>query len=92
MAYYGHEYIVPAFIEKAIKGKSTRDVESIDMLEILFQNRMYDLGLINDWSGYASGYSDLVFNNKTDFSNLYKKVSKSLGKKLEKFLEKITKV
>ena len=92
MAYYGHEYIVPAFIEKAIKGKSTRDFESIDMLEILFQNRMYDLGLINDWSEYASGYSDLVFNNKTDFSNLYKKVSKSLGKKINKFLEKITKV
>ncbi len=91
MAYYGHEYIVPAFIEKAIKGKSTRDEKSIDMLEILFKHRMYDLGLINDWGNYASGYSDLVFNNKSEFSNLYKKVAKSIDKKISKFLEKIEK-
>ena len=91
MAYYGHEYIMPEYIEKAIKGKSTRDVDSIEMLEILFKHRMYDLGQINDWGNYASGYSDLVFNNKSDFSNLYKKVSKSIGKKISKFLENITK-
>ena len=90
MAYYGHEYVMPEFIEKAIKGKSTRDVESIEMLEILFQNRMYDLGLINDWSNLASGYSDLVFNNKNDYASQYKKVSKSAVKKLNKFLEKIS--
>ena len=89
MAYYGHEYIVPAFIEKAIKGKSTRDEQSIDMLEILFRHRMYDLGLINDWSAIASGYSDLVFNNKNDYANHFKKVSKGVQKKLDAFLKKI---
>jgi hypothetical protein len=89
MAYYGHEYIVPAFIEKAIKGKSTRDVESIEMLDIIFQNRMYDLGLINDWGGLASGYNNLVFNNKNDYASLYKKSSKNAQKKLDAFLKKI---
>lgn len=89
MAYYGHEYIVPAFIEKAIKGKSTRDEQSIDMLEILFRHRMYDLGLINDWSAIASGYSDLVFNNKNDYANHFKKVSKGVQKRLDAFLKKI---
>lgn len=89
MAYYGHEYVMPGYIEKAIKGKSTRDEKSIEMLDIIFQNRVYDLGLINDWNGYASGYSDLVFNNKSEFSKLYKKVEKSIDKKISKFLEKI---
>jgi ABC-type glycerol-3-phosphate transport system substrate-binding protein len=91
MAYYGHEYVMPEYIEKAIKGKSTRDEKSIDMLEILFKHRMYDLGLINDWNAYASGYSDLVFNNKNEFSKLYKKVEKSIGKKINKFVENIIK-
>ncbi len=90
MAYYGHEYIVPAYIEKAIKGKSTRDVESIDMLDIVFSNRMYDLGLINDWGGPANGYMLLVFNNKNDYASLYKKSSKSAIKKLDQFLKKIS--
>ena len=89
MAYYGHEYIEPAFIEKAIKGKSTPDEQSIDMLEILFRHRMYDLGLINDWSAIASGYSDLVFNNKNDYANHFKKVSKGVQKRLDAFLKKI---
>lgn len=89
MAYYGHEYVMPEYIEKAIKGKSTRDEKSIEMLEILFKHRMYDLGLINDWNAYASGYSDLVFNNKSEFSKLYKKVEKTISKKINKFIEKI---
>ena len=50
---------------------------------------MYDLVLINDWSGIASGYSDLVFNNKNDYANHFKKVSKSVQKKLDAFLKKI---
>lgn len=89
MAYYGHLYIMPEYIEKAIKGKSTRDVKSIEMLEILFKNRMYDLGLINNWSNFASGYSDLVFNNSSEFSKLYKRVNKAVGKKIDSFLSKI---
>ena len=60
MAYYGHVFIAPEFMEKAIKGKGTRDVDSIDMLKIIMKNRQYDLGLINDWGSIASGYSNLV--------------------------------
>ena len=89
MAYYGHQIIVPEFIEKAIKGIATRDVESIEMLDIIFQNRMYDLGLINDWGGLASGYNNLVFNNKNDYASMFKKSSKSAEKKLKSFLKKV---
>ncbi len=89
MAYYGHEIIVPEFIEKAIKGKTTRDVESIEMLDIIFKNRMYDLGLINDWGALASGYNNLVFNNKNDYASMFKKASKAADKKLKNFLKKV---
>ena len=89
MAYYGHELIVPEFIEKAIKGIATRDVESIEMLDIIFKNRMYDLGLINDWGTIASSYSDLVFNNKSDYASTFKKTSKSAEKQLKNFLKKV---
>ena len=82
--------VVPEYIEKVIKGKSTRDEQSIDMLEIIFQNRIYDLGLINDWGKLASGFMNLVFNNQNNYANLYKKVSKSAQNKLENFIKKIT--
>ena len=89
MAYYGHEYIVPEFIEKAIKGKGTRDVESIDMLEIILKNRKYDLGWINDWGGIATGYSDLVFNNKNDYASMFGARKTKANNALKKFLSKL---
>ena len=89
MAYYGHEYIMPEFYEKAIRGKATRDVESLDMLDIIFTNRMYDLGLINDWGALASGYNNLVFSNKNDYAKQFKSASKAADKKLKQFLSKI---
>ena len=89
LAYYGHEIITPEFYEKAIRGKSTRDIESLDMLDIILRNRTYDLGLINDWGAMSSAYSDLVFNNKNDYASSFKRTSKSAEKSLNKFLQKI---
>ncbi len=89
MAYYGHEYISPEFNEKVIKGKGTRDVESIDMLEIIYKNRQYDLGWINDWGNIANGYSDLVFNNKKDYASMFQKGEKKARNAIKKFLSKL---
>ena len=89
MAYYGHKFITPEFIEKVIKGKGTRDVESIDMLEIIYKNRQYDLGWINDWGGIANGYSDLVVNNKNTYASMVQKGEKQARNAIKKFLSKL---
>ena len=91
MAYYGYKYLTPAYIEKQIKGKSTRDVESIEMIDIIMKNRSYDLELIHDWGSLASSYSDLVFNNKKTFSSMYKKCSSAAEKKIKSYLKTIEK-
>lgn len=36
--------VVPAYYEVALKGKYTRDETSVEMLNIIFGNRVYDLG------------------------------------------------
>ena len=92
MAYYGHELIMPEYIERAIKNKSTRDPDSKEMIDILLNNRVYDLGLINDWGGISSEYENLVFNNQSDFASMYKKREKSAKNALTKFLNNIEKL
>ncbi len=89
MAYYGYKFLTPAFIEKQIKGKSTRDAESIEMIDIIMQNRSYDLELIHDWGGLATSYSELVFDNKNNYSSVYKKCSSSAEKKIRSYLKMI---
>jgi hypothetical protein len=51
MAAEGHRVIMPAYYEVSIAGKFVRDEESIDMLNIAFDTRMYDLGVVFDWGG-----------------------------------------
>ena len=41
LAYYGYEDMIPVYYEKALKGKNTRDDESIEMLDLIFSNVKY---------------------------------------------------
>jgi len=45
MGYTSTETLVPAFYERCVAGKYTRDEESIDTLEIIFSTAKFDLGL-----------------------------------------------
>jgi len=49
MAAEGHRIIMPAYYEVSIEGKFVRDVDSIDMLDIAFATRKYDLGVVFNW-------------------------------------------
>ncbi|MBO4421945.1 MAG: hypothetical protein J5879_00785 [Clostridia bacterium] len=91
MAYYGYKYLTPAYLDKQIKGKSTRDVESIEMIDIIMKHRAYDLELIHDWGNLATSYSNLVFDNKNNYASVYKKCSKTAEKKINTFLTSIEK-
>lgn len=44
MAQYSYEYIRPAWYEKTLTGKYTRDDESEEMLDIIYSNVLYDPG------------------------------------------------
>ena len=44
LAYFGERDIKPALYEVTLKGKSARDQESQAMLDIIFQNIVYDIG------------------------------------------------
>ena len=38
------KHVIPAYYDKMLKGKVARDEESAEMLDIIFRNRIYDLG------------------------------------------------
>ena len=49
-----------AYIDKAVKYQSTRDDESIDMLDIIINNTVYDIGVVYDFGGTYSSLNTLV--------------------------------
>ena len=50
LAYYGYKDIQPEYYERALKGKGTRDSESEEMLDIIFDNIKYEFTQVYSFS------------------------------------------
>ncbi len=79
MAILGKEYVIPAYYDVAMKTRDSRDIESAEMLDIIVQNRVFDLGYYNTSMGgaYSSHFAEMARNNVNDFTSWYEGKLKS---------------
>ena len=75
----------PAFYDKSLIGKHTRDEESEAMLDIIFSTRVYDLGWYYQIGGLDMGLINIIRNKSGTFAST---VEKAMGK-VEKDINKI---
>ena len=54
MAAYSQKLVEPAFYEKVLVGQGLRDQESEPMLDIIFSNVVYDLGVIYEFGNFST--------------------------------------
>lgn len=76
--------LTEAYYDKTLKGKTTRDEESSAMLDLIFANRVYDLGWYYQFGGYNEGVMNQFRNYKNEFASLYKTSEKIANKIIEK--------
>lgn len=69
ITYESSQTTFPAYIETSIKTKYSRDEESIEMLDIIFSNRSFDIGFIFDWGGCSSFYTTLLSSNSPELAS-----------------------
>ena len=86
MEAYSSLYVVPAVYEKTLIGKVIRDNESEKMLDIIFANRIYDIGYIFNWGSISSFVPGFASSNKTDFASKYAKQESKILSDIEKYL------
>lgn len=79
MAILGREYVIPAYYDVALKTRNSRDEDSAPMLDIIMENRVFDLGYYNEKLGgaYASHFADLAKEKNPDFASWYEKKLKT---------------
>jgi len=83
-----YKILVPAYYDVALKVKSTRDEQSIAMMDLIVNARVFDFGYVYDaWKGASFILMDLVANNKRDFASYYAKKEKSVTKYYNKVIE-----
>jgi len=87
MAYRSSIDLTPAYFDKVLTGKQFRDEESSDMLKIIKENRVFDLGFIFDWGKLSSGYRKLAMSSSTDFSSMYEQNSAVAQVEIDKLVE-----
>lgn len=74
------------FYDTVLSGVTVRDEESRDMLDIIFANRVFDLGFINGW-GISDIYTSLLNSSSDVFASTYERKQKSITKMIEKAIK-----
>ncbi|MBE6611364.1 MAG: hypothetical protein E7632_02625 [Ruminococcaceae bacterium] len=88
LGYYGQQYIKPAFIDTTVVAKSLRDEDSVEMLELIMNSIVYDIGIYFDWGGLASKVNALGSGNKPDgFASMYAGAESAAKEAMNKTLE-----
>lgn len=71
LAYYGQKIVTPAYYEKTIVGQSTRDEESVEMLDIILSTVAYDIGYYYQFGTYNNQLIYMVRENDRSFVTRY---------------------
>ncbi|MBR5870793.1 MAG: extracellular solute-binding protein [Clostridia bacterium] len=79
--------VSPAFYDVCLEGKSVRDNESAEILDIIFANKVFDYGLVADVAGFKNMMKSMEAKGSTDVASTFE----TAVKKAEKAIEKIAK-
>lgn len=89
LAYESQTTTMPAYYDILLTGKFARDEETVEMLDIIYSNIVYDYGM--NYCGFSSGFFPLLYmipqmiaqNKSTDLSSWYSKNEKQAQKALD---------
>lgn len=75
--------VLPVFHDIVLEGKGTRDKESRDMLQLVFETRTYDPGLIFDLAGFARYIMHYTQYGTSDFASAYAEYEGKIDERLK---------
>ena len=83
--------VTRAYYDVTLKRKLARDNDSSEMLDMIFGNRIYDIGFTYNWGALQSFYENLVKKTPLDFTSQYEKNEPKIIKAMEKTIEEFNK-
>lgn len=79
--------VIKTYYDIVLSQKYARDAQSIEMLDILFKNRVVDLGSVFNWGTVNQSIESQAENANTDIASLYAKIEPTVAGAIEKFVE-----
>ena len=69
MAYYGMKDVTPEYYDHTLKDKRFEDPESLEMLDLIFRNRTYDMSAVFNFSNSLTFFTGILLNGLNGQSN-----------------------
>lgn len=88
LACESYNTVTPILYETFLKRKLTTDAESMEMIDYVLRNRVFDLAYAGMQGGIGTFVRDLLSSKSTDVVSYFDKNSKSAKKKLTTMVEK----
>ncbi len=89
LAWESRYTVTPEYTETLLQRKYTRDAESMDMLELIMENRTYDLMFFANWGDLLSVPSTAYAQGRTvapsDFASMIKAAEQAIATDMEFF-------
>ena len=82
----------PAYYEITLEGKTIRDEDSADMLDIIFETRFFDVGFYYQVGGYNNSLFDMFYGGNSNYGSQFKASERAVAKQLEKIDESFEKL
>ncbi len=86
LAAESYKTVTPAYYEKTLKGKYQRDDRSYDMLDVVFRNRIWDLGYIAKLGGIGDALTSNI-KEGANFSSFYARNERQIVKAINDYVE-----
>lgn len=86
-----YQTVKPAYYDNMLTKKNVRDGESGEMLELIFQNRVYDMAVYFSSLGMAGLFAEAALTPSQQFASAYQKVSRSFPRRINAILQALDK-
>jgi len=82
MGYWSQQLVISAYIDVTVMDKALRDEDSVEMLDIILNNRVYDVGQIFSW-----GLTGVISMANTNLASTYASKEASILANMEKTID-----
>ena len=82
--------VFPEYYNKLLTQKTLRDEESIEMMELIRENRVMDLGDVPFFEDVRNKYNARIQSKKTDIESFSVSLKEKVDKKLAEVMEKLS--
>jgi hypothetical protein len=87
---FSEELVRPAFYDVVLTSKSVKDEESIKMLDILYQNRVYDIANYFEDLGLSGLFEASAEHGNNNFSRGHRSVKTKFTSKIREIFKKFS--